>query len=59
MKKIHVRLTVSNIVMAFQAMGGGPKTSGKVERSKLEKVITTEFELTIDIKVIFAFMLIF
>ena len=50
MKKTHVRIEVYIIVMAFLAMGGGPKTSGKVERSKLEKVITTEFELTIDIK---------
>lgn len=37
--------------MAFNAMGGGPGTGGKVERAKLEQVITEDFGLTIDIKV--------
>lgn len=37
--------------MAFHAMGGGPGKDGIVIRSQLEKVITEDFGLTIDIKV--------
>ena len=39
------------LVMAFQAMGGGPGKDGIVARSQLEKVIAEDFGLTIDIKV--------
>ena len=40
-----------NLVMAYNAMGGGPGKDGMVTRWKLEKVITEDFGLTIDIKV--------
>jgi len=45
------KVDFNGVVMAFHAMGGGPDKDGKVERSKLERVITQDFELTIDIKV--------